>query len=232
MLQTVLKIDLNLSPFKKRKAHVLSQTVKAKRLSRAKLLLEKMMDGRQPPVLWTDKKLFTVQAIHNHQNDLIYAVNKEDIPLNVRIAYKRQKSASVLVWAGVNSAGEETPLILIEEGVKINQHVYLSMLKEQLFLGSMQHLRSLVLLSNKMGPHPTFKESGVTLQQDRATSHTANLVQEWFSKHTAGFWTKELWPPSPDLNPIDSGVWGILESNACSSYYPSVASLKAKLKHC
>ena len=74
--------------FKESKAQVLSQTVKAKRLSQAKLLLLKLKDGRQPPVLWTDKKLLTVQAIHNHQNDWINAENKEDIPLNQRIAQK------------------------------------------------------------------------------------------------------------------------------------------------
>ena len=43
--------------------------------------------------------------------------------------------------------------------------------------------------------------------------------------------TKELWPPSPDLNPMDFAVWSILESNACSSYHQSVTSLKGKLKH-
>ena len=122
-LQTVLKIDLNLSPFKKIKAHVLSQTVKAKGLSRAKLLLEKLMDGRQPPVLWTEKELFSVQATHYHQNNRIYAVNKEDIPLNERIAYKHQKAVSVMVWAGVTSTGEKTPLIFVEEGVKVNQQL-------------------------------------------------------------------------------------------------------------
>ena len=73
----------------KSKARVLSQTVIAKRLCRAKLHLEKLKDGRQPPVLWTNKKLSTVQMLHNHQNDQMYAVNKEDIPLNERIAYKR-----------------------------------------------------------------------------------------------------------------------------------------------
>ena len=75
-MQTALKMDLNLSPFKKSKAQMLSQTVKAKRTSQAKLLLEKLKDGRQPPVLWTDRKLLTVHVIHNHQNDCIYAVNE------------------------------------------------------------------------------------------------------------------------------------------------------------
>ena len=64
--------------------------------------------------------------------------------------------------------------------------------------------------------NPTFKECGITLQQDGATSHTANLVKEWCNKNMVGFWTKEFWPPfSPELNPMDIAVWSILESNAC-----------------
>ena len=107
--------------------------------------------------------------------------------------------------------------MFIEEVVKIDQHVYLNMVKEQLVPWI----------------NATFKESGITLQQDGATSHTANLVQEWCNKNMAGFWTKESCPhSSPDLNPMDIAVWSILESNACSSYLPSVTSLKAKLKHC
>ena len=86
---------------------VLSQTVKANKLSRSKFLLEDLKDDRQPPVLLTDKKLSTVKAIHNRKNDRIYAVNKENIQLNGRIANKRQKPVSVMVWAGVASTGEE-----------------------------------------------------------------------------------------------------------------------------
>ena len=49
----------------------------------------------------------------------------------------------------------------------------------------------------------TIMDSGITLQQECASSHTANLVQEWCKK-MAGFLTKELWPPSsPDLHPMD-----------------------------
>ena len=55
-------------------------------------------------------------------------MNKEDIPLNERIANKLQKPASVMVWAGVTSTGEETPLIFIEEWVKSNRHAYMNML--------------------------------------------------------------------------------------------------------
>ena len=96
-MQTVLKNDLSLSLYKITKAQLLSQVTKTKRLQRAKLLLENLRDGSQPPVLWTDEKLFTVQAVHIPQNDRIYAVNRSDIPWNNRLTFRRQKPASVMV---------------------------------------------------------------------------------------------------------------------------------------
>ena len=131
--------------------------------------------------------------------------------------FQRQKPASVMVWGGVTSTDEKTPLIFIEEGIKVSQHVYLKMLKEKLVPWI----------------DVTFREDGITLQQDGATSHTANLVQEWCKENMAEFWPKELWPPSsPDLNPMDFVVWSILESKACSSNYSSIEALKAKLCTC
>ena len=76
--------------------------------------------------------------------------------------FQRQNPASVMVWAGVASTGKKTPLFFIEERVKVNQHVYLKLLRDKL-----------VTWLNTM-----FGESGITLEQDGATSHTANLVQE------------------------------------------------------
>ena len=75
-MQTVLKNDLNLSPYKITKTQLLSQVTKTKRLQRAKLLLENLRDSTQPPVLWTHEKLFVVQAVYNPQNDYIDAVNR------------------------------------------------------------------------------------------------------------------------------------------------------------
>ena len=64
---------------------------------------------------------------------------------------------------GVGRGYIHSPLIFIEAGVKINQHAYLKMLKGKV-----------VPWVNKVTGN---KE--ITLQQDRATSHTARLVQNW-----------------------------------------------------
>ena len=91
-----------------------------------------------------------------------------------------KKPASVAVWASVTLTGEKIPLILIEEVVEISQHAYLNILREKLVPWI----------------NAAFKESSITLQQDGAKSNTANRVQERCNRNVAGFWTKELWPPS------------------------------------
>ena len=68
-----------------------------------------------------------------------------------------------MVWAGVTSTGLKTPLIIIDKGVKINQHVYLNMLNNKV----------VPLVSEVIG------DVGITLQQVGATSHTVRMVLEW-----------------------------------------------------
>ena len=71
----------------------------------------------------------------------------------------------------------------------------------------------------------------VTLQQDGATAHTAKMVQAWCKDNFKSFWSKELWPPSsPDLNPMDFGIWSILERKPCAVSHLNVEKLKKKLK--
>ena len=144
-------------------------------------------------------------------------MNKSDIPLNDRLMFRRQKPASVMVWDEVTFIWEKTPLIFIEEGVKVNQHVYLDLFK------------------NKLVPwiNATLGESGIILQQDRATSHTANSLLEWCKRNMTGSCPKELWPTSsPDLNPMDFANWSILESKACFSNHPNIVALKNREKAC
>jgi len=45
------------------------------------------------------------------------------------------------------------------------------------------------------------------------------------------FWWKEFWPPnSPDLNPLDFYVWGVVERVTNKSRHPNVASLRAAIE--
>ncbi|QQP32890.1 Putative DD37D maT transposase, partial [Caligus rogercresseyi] len=60
----------------------------------------------------------------NSLNDRILTWKKEDIPVELRTAFRRQKPPSITVWAGATSDGKRAPLIFVEEGVKVDQAVF------------------------------------------------------------------------------------------------------------
>ena len=64
-------------------------------------------------------------------------------------------------------------------------------------------------------------------QQDGAPAHNSNIVQNWCSDTLDMFWSKEFWPPSsPDLNPLDYYVWGVVERESNKHGHSTVASLR------
>ncbi len=176
----VCRQDLGMTPYKKQRWQVLSEDKKAKHLHQGRQLLKILKDGTMLPILWTDKKLFTVEAVHNVQNDRVLGTSKETLGTNV---------LSHFLHHGLGRRhlrGKKTPLIFIEEGVKINTAVYLH------------------LLSEEVAP---WVELEFVFQQDGAPSHTSNLTQSFCEAVFLRFWSKELWPPSsPDLNVMDFSI--------------------------
>ncbi|QQP36514.1 Transposable element tcb1 transposase, partial [Caligus rogercresseyi] len=63
-------------------------------------------------------------------------------------------------------------------------------------------------------------------QQDGAPPH----VQFGALENLDMFWSKEFWPPSsPDLNPCDYYLWGVLERDTNKRAHNTVDSLKAAI---
>jgi hypothetical protein len=58
------------------------------------------------------------------------------------------------------------------------------------------------------------------LQQDGATSHTANSTMEMLKQFSDDrIISKNLWPPrSPDLTPIDYFLWGYMKQVVYSNH--------------
>ena len=119
-----------------------------------------------------------------------------------------------MVWGAISKSWK-SPLIFVKEGVKVNTDSYVN------------DILTPALASMK----EKFKNKSFTFQQDGAPSHTSKKTQKWCEEHFPSFWTKDLWPPSsPDLNPMDFCVWGILEKEACSSPHNNLEDLRASLK--
>ena len=160
-MQHVIKKDLNLFPYKNTRYQLLSHAAKSKRLQRGRLLLEKFQDGTPPPILWTDEKIFTVQVLLSHQNDRIYAVNKQGILLNDRFMFQRKKQH--LSWSGLGwfQLEKKLPTSSMKKCKCESARVF-GAIQRQIIGVLGQTLRS-----EKMEIH--YNNS----------SHTANLVQEW-----------------------------------------------------
>src|SRR5215467_4179919 len=78
-----------------------------------------------------------------------------------------------------------------------------------------------------LGDHYTF-------QQDGAPAHTAQQAQQYLQTHCPAFIGKDEWSPnSPDLNPLDYHVWGMMldRYGKLNPKPKSVAGLKVVLQN-
>ena len=215
-IRNIVKKDLKMLSLKMITRQHLTELQKEKRLARAKILLQKLKAGTDTSeILFSDEKLFTVEAICNRQNDRVLAKSSADIPDSARSVFRRQKPSSVMVWAAISKTWK-SPLIFVPQGVKINTNAYIETILSPALQAAKKH----------------FKNKPFVFQQDGAPSHTSKKTQKWCQDHFPGFWNKEVWPPSsPDLNPMDYCVWSLLEADACASSHASVEALKSSLKN-
>lgn len=173
------------------------------------------VEGREDQILWTDEKIFTIEQSFNRQNDRVLAQSVSDIPPEHRYVDRTQRPASVMVWAGISS-NSRTNLVFIPEGVRVTAESYRQLILETEVLDMHRH---------------AFRNRAWTFQQDGAPAHTARVTQDWLRQHDVQFITKDEWPPySPDLNPMDFCVWGILEARVCARPHRSLDSLKQALQ--
>ncbi len=131
----ILTNELKKKPYKMREAHLLTDAMKTMRLERCNILQARFSRGRHRSILFSDEKLFTIEQSHNNQNDRIWT---SESPLESGIVSRSQKPKSVMVWAGITHNGK-SPLIFIDEGIKVNQGVYRSMLEEQVLPWTQTH---------------------------------------------------------------------------------------------
>ncbi|KAM8701702.1 hypothetical protein ACLKA7_004873 [Drosophila subpalustris] len=119
-VRQMAKKHLGLKPYKLQKVQLLTDENKRVRLQRCRQLKRRAAGQRWERILFTDEKLFTVEQSHNHQNDRIWS---QEAPGTSAIVEHRQNSKSVMVWGGICASGK-TPLVFVDQGVKINQEVY------------------------------------------------------------------------------------------------------------
>lgn len=207
-VRRIAKNELGIKAYKLQKVQLLTEQNKQVRVQRCRLLLRR---AAGPEILFSDEKIFTIEAAHNHQNDRIWA---SESPLSDKIVAHSQHPQSIMVWAGICASGK-TPLVFVDPGVKINKNYYL----QEILQGALEPWA-----------RAHFGNRDWIFQQDSAPAHKAREVQGWCQAHLPGFISAQEWPPySPDLNPMDYSVWAILEARACAKSHKNLESLRQSL---
>jgi transposase len=208
--------DLQLKCLKKRPAQYLTAANTFSRLLRAKALLRKYPTCQVPFIWFTDEKVFTVASPRNAQNDRLYApvaMKKCQVSAERQLFTRTTFTKSVMVSVGVSLLGT-TELFFVEPGVKINGAYYRDVLLGQQLLPAIRA---------QSGEQYVF-------QQDGAPSHTAHATVDMLRCQTPSFIPPSLWPPnSPDLNPVDYKVWGVLQDRVYRTRVRDVDHLKQRL---
>ncbi len=207
LIYHVLHDDMHLKPYKYQTWHKLEVHDHEPRLKFAQWFLAK------PPAtknffIFSDEAYFSLTLPVNKQNNRTWAdsnpYNGIELPLHDK---------KVLVWCAISAERIFGPYFFSES---VNQYNYLEMIQ--------------TFFWQKLLDTASYKK--YYFQQDGATPHTANSVQDWLkSKFSGKFLDKKMWPPrSPDLNPCDFYLWGHLKSTVYNPMPKTLDDLKVNIE--
>lgn len=158
-MTTIVRKTRGLTPYRVRRAAILSETNKQKRCQKAKLLLARARVGEHLMTMFSDEKLFTVETEFNSQNHRVLAKDSQGAVEKGRTIHRVSHPASVMVFGAVCATGK-CPLVFVEKGVKINKDVYVEeILKKHLLLWAQITSEDSAGYSNKTMHLPTKRSS-------------------------------------------------------------------------
>ena len=127
-IQNLVYKDLNFCSYKLQKRYFLSISAKENRRKKAKAILNRVKFHDHPPIIFSDKKIFTVEAAVKRQNDCILSGDLSAVPIDHKMIFKSQKLQSVMVFAAVATDGHKSLVIFVEANTKINSDIYIEIL--------------------------------------------------------------------------------------------------------
>ena len=195
----IIHEDLRYVSYRRRTGQLLTQEKKDKRLAVAKKLLTKIKHPKtqNPLIFFSDEKNFCQEQKLNKQNDRWLARSPFLVPKIMRAKYP----SHVMVFGVVSNEGDVMPPHFYEIGLRLNADRYIDMLRTVAIPWMKRVARGRPFL----------------FQQDGAPCHTAAKTVRFFQESGINLLKPQFWPPnSPDLNPLDYFVWGVVErrSNA------------------
>jgi hypothetical protein len=212
----VIHNDLQLKCLKKRRAQQLTTSNTNSRLERCKQLLRKFPEHSVNFIWFSDEKVFTVAPPINAQNDRLYVSSttlKHDVDAPRLLRTRPTFSRSIMVSVAVSKLGC-TDMFFVEPGVKVNGEYYRDVLLKQQMLPAVRRMSG----------------DFFVFQQDSAPAHRARDTIEMLRRETPDFIGPDLWPAnSPDLNPVDYRIWGLIQERVYQTAIRDIDDLKQRL---
>ena len=202
--------DLGLKSYVRTRRHLLTESMKARRLERAQKVMRYIR--RQGPTvkIFSDEKIFVVDTVINRRNGRFLAKSKEE----VEGTFRTKHPAQVMVLGVVGADGKKMPPYFFKPGERVGADSYYKVLR--------YHVLPWIKANYPNGNY--------VWTQDGAPCHTAKKVQNFCRRNFADFWPADFWPSSsPDLNPLDYAIWGVLEESVNATSHPNIESLKAAI---
>ena len=107
-----------------------------------------------------------------------------------------------------------TGLTFVDLGAKVNGQYYCNVLLSQQMLPAIKSVAGDMFI----------------FQQDSAPAHRARETIQLLQLETPDFIAPDLWPPnSPDLNPVDYKIWGVVQQRVYEGRINNVDELKQRL---
>lgn len=206
LIISILNDDLHLKPYKYQEWHKLEYHDYEKRVKFATWFLSLHVNTKFS-FICSDEAYFYLTLPINKQNNRNWLQERPidgiEVPLH---------DEKVLAWCAISAEGIIGPYFFKQT---VNKENYLEMLKTFFWR---RHVQNPSYIKNYF-------------QQDSASPHTADIVQNWLrEKFSKKFVDKKMWPPrSPDLNPCDYFLWGYLKSVVYKPLPKTLDDLKANI---
>ena len=204
--------DLNLKSYVIKRRQLLTKATKERRRVKASALINELKHQSAGMLrFFSDEKNFIQDRVTNKQNDRWLTDSPENVPISMHSKYP----AHVMVLGVVSNEGDVMSPIFFPDGLR---------------LGAKEYIK---LLTTKIKPWMDEMANGreYVFQQDSAPAHTARITQAWLYTHVPHHWSPDLWPPSsPDCNPLDYYVWGVLEKEVNKRSYNTKDELISSIK--
>ncbi|UYV64057.1 hypothetical protein LAZ67_2006419 [Cordylochernes scorpioides] len=200
--------DLGLKSYALRKGQLLTENMKNNRKGKAAALLNNLKhDSFGMLRFFSDEKNFDVDQKVNPRNDRWICKDPSKIPVVMHTKFP----ASVMVLGVISSEGDVMPPHFFEKGLRMNADTYINVLETVV-----KPWMDMVAAGRKY-----------VFQQDSAPAHKAKKTQSWLTLNVPSHWGPDIWPPnSPDCNPLDYYVWGVVERDVNKAPHTTIQSVK------